>query len=158
MSHDFDGSMFGPDQPCFGCGPVHPFGFHLAFTREGDDVVTRFTPNDSYQGPPGIMHGGLVATLADELGAWACIVVLKKFGFTVSFNVRFLRPVRIGQVIEARGRVAKSTPRFADVVVEATQGTERCFTSELRFTFLDKAGAERMLGRELPPGWEAFAR
>ncbi len=158
MAQHFDGSMFGPDQPCFGCGPAHPFGFHLAFTREGDDVVTRFTPGDVHQGPPGIVHGGLVATLADEIGAWACIVILGKFGFTSSFNVRFLRPIRIGKEVEGRGRIAKTTPRIADVVVEGFQESERCFTSELRFFFLDKAGAEKMLGRKLPPAWEAFAR
>jgi uncharacterized protein (TIGR00369 family) len=158
MTQRFDGSMFGPDQPCFGCGPDHPFGFHLAFTRDGDDVVTRFAPNDRYQGALGIMHGGLVATLADEIGAWACIVMLGKFGFTTSFNMRFLRPVRIGKEIEARARIVKSTPRIVDVVVEATQESERCFTSELRFLILDKTGAEKMLGRELPPGWDAFAR
>ena len=39
--------------------------------------MTTFTPDDRYQGPPGIMHGGLVTTLADEVAAWAIIGVLE---------------------------------------------------------------------------------
>jgi uncharacterized protein (TIGR00369 family) len=158
MSERFDGAMFGPGQPCFGCAPDHPIGFHLAFTREGDDVVTRMTPNDRYQGPPGIMHGGLVATLADEVGAWACIVMLGKFGFTVSFEARLRQAVRIGKEVEARARIVKAGTRFVDVVVEVSQEGRICFTSDFRFLLLDETGAEKMLGQSLPEAWKSFAR
>ncbi|MBM4357286.1 MAG: hypothetical protein FJ096_04175 [Deltaproteobacteria bacterium] len=71
-----DPHTFGREQPCFGCAPDHPTGFHLEFEREGDAVRTRFVPSPHHQGPPGILHGGLVTTLADELAAWT-IVALK---------------------------------------------------------------------------------
>jgi uncharacterized protein (TIGR00369 family) len=158
MSEGFDGAMFGPGQPCFGCGPDHAIGFRLAFTREGDDVVTRMTPSDRYQGPPGIMHGGLVATLADEVGAWACIVFLGKFGFTVSWNARFKQAVRIGKEVEGRARIVKASSRFVDVEVVVSQGELTCFTSEFRFLLLDETGAEKMLGRPLPEAWKKYAR
>jgi acyl-coenzyme A thioesterase PaaI-like protein len=74
-----DGALFGDDQPCFGCSPQHPVGFRLRFERlEGEAVSTCFTPTADHQGPPGIMHGGLVTTLADELAAWVIIAVLGK--------------------------------------------------------------------------------
>jgi uncharacterized protein (TIGR00369 family) len=158
MSEGFDGAMFGPGQPCFGCAPDHAIGFRLAFTRDGDDVVTRMTPSDRYQGPPGIMHGGLVATLADEVGAWACIVFLGKFGFTVTWNARFKQAVRIGKEVEARARIAKSSSRFVDVEVVVSQEGRACFTSEFRFLLLDEAGAEKMLGQPLPEAWKTYAR
>jgi uncharacterized protein (TIGR00369 family) len=158
MSEGFDGAMFGPGQPCFGCAPDHAIGFRLAFTREGEEVVTRMTPSDRYQGPPGIMHGGLVATLADEVGAWACIVFLGKFGFTVTWNARFKQAVRIGKEVEARARIVKSSSRFVDVEVVVSQEARACFTSEFRFLLLDEAGAEKMLGRPLPEAWKTYAR
>jgi uncharacterized protein (TIGR00369 family) len=158
MSEGFDGALFGPGQPCFGCAPDHAIGFRLAFTREGDDVVTRMTPSDRYQGPLGIMHGGLVATLADEVGAWACIVFLGKFGFTVTWNARFKQAVRIGKEVEARARIVKSSSRFVDVEVVVSQDGHACFTSELRFLLLDEAGAEKMLGQPLPEAWKKYAR
>src|SRR5438045_314133 len=94
-----DGHLFGEGQPCFGCGPSHPVGFRLRFEREGTAVTTRFVPDDRYQGPPGIMHGGLVLTLADEIAAWAVIGVLGKFGFTGQVEAKLRAPVRVGEEV-----------------------------------------------------------
>ena len=44
---DLDPSTFGAAQPCFGCSPEHPIGFHLRFEREGDEIVTRLDAADS---------------------------------------------------------------------------------------------------------------
>ena len=62
-----DPALFGADSACFGCSPTHPIGFHLRFEKEDDVVRTRFVPHQQLQGPPGIMHGGLVTTLGDEI-------------------------------------------------------------------------------------------
>ncbi|MFT3767835.1 MAG: hypothetical protein QM820_20485 [Minicystis sp.] len=70
METPLDPHLFGSGQPCFGCSPEHPIGLRLAFTRRDDEVVTTFVPGEQYQGPPGLMHGGLVTTLADE--GWRC--------------------------------------------------------------------------------------
>ena len=153
-----DGTLFGPGQPCFGCGPDHPFGFRLAFERDGDEIVTRFTPDARYQGPPGIMHGGLVGTLADEVGAWALIGILGRFGFTASFEARLLGPVRIGTPVEARSRIVKDNRRLVDVAVSIRQNEAEVYRSALRFAVLDRKGAERMLGREIPEEWLRFCR
>jgi len=158
MIDDLDGSLFGPGQPCFGCAPDHPIGFRLRFTREGDDVVTRFVPAERYQGPPGIMHGGLVAALADEIGAWAIIGLLEKFGFTAQMSGKLHRPARIGVEIEGRGRIAKPGTRVVEVAVTLSQEGTPVYTGELRFVLLDEKGAERMLGGPLPEAWRRFSR
>ena len=59
---EIDPHIFGREQPCFGCSPTHPIGLHLRFWRDDDEVITRFVPGEQYQGPPGILHGGLVTT------------------------------------------------------------------------------------------------
>lgn len=153
-----DGHLFGPGQPCFGCSPDHPLGFRLTFERDGDEILTRFTPDARYQGPPGIMHGGLVGTLADEVAAWALIGILGKFGFTASFEARLLGPVRIGIPVEARSRIVKDHRRLVDVGVTIRQRDVDVYRSDLRFAVLDKGGAERMLGREVPEEWSRFCR
>ena len=159
-----DGHLFGAGQPCFGCSPDHPFGFRLKFERrpseggEGEEIVTRFTPAERYQGPVGIMHGGLVSTLADEVAAWAIIGLLGKFGFTASFEAKFLGPVRIGVPLEARGRIVKDLRRLVDVEVTVRQDDLPRYRSGLRFAVLDRGGAERMLGREIPEEWLRFCR
>ncbi len=153
-----DGHLFGAGQPCFGCSPDHPFGFRLTFTREGDEIVTRFTPGDRYQGPPGIMHGGLVSTLADEVAAWAVIGLARKFGFTASFDARLHRPIKIGVPVEGRSVLVKDASRIIDVGVRLSQEGQDAMTGTFRFVVLDRGGAERMLGGPIPEAWGRFCR
>lgn len=155
---DLQQNPFGPGQPCFGCSPDHPIGFQLRFAREGDEVVTRFVPGEQYQGPPGIMHGGLVSTLADEVAAWTVIGLLDRFGFTASMQIKLHRPVRIGLEVEGRGRIVRETSRVVHVGVRLAQGGADALTGELGFAILDRAGAERLLGGPLPEAWLRFCR
>ena len=153
-----DGSLFGPGQPCFGCAPDHPFGLRLKFTEEGEEVVTRFTPAAHHQGAPGVMHGGLVFTLADELAAWVVIARLGKFGFTTHFTGKLQRPARPGLELVGRARMTASTGRTASVDADVQQGEEKIFAASFKFVLLDEHGAEKMLGQPLPPEWRRFLR
>ena len=153
-----DGSLFGSDQPCFGCAPNHPIGFRLTFERQDDGVVTTFTPTDQYQGPPGVMHGGLVMALADEIGAWSVIAKTGKFGFTAAFEGKLKKPIRIGTPVIGRGRLLRGNSRVAHCAVTISQGDEVAFEAELRVAVLDEAGAERLLGGPIPEEWKRFSR
>lgn len=151
-------ATFGPDQPCFGCGPHHPIGFHLEPYREGDAVCVDFTPGERYQGPPGLMHGGLVMTLADELGAWVVLGLKERFGFTAAIEARLMKPVRIGVPVHGRGTIESDTPRILKLKVVLSQEGTDTFRGTLTFALLDRAGAERVLGGPLPETWVRFAR
>jgi acyl-coenzyme A thioesterase PaaI-like protein len=57
---------------CFACGPANPQGLHLHFDRsehpETGHPTVAATVNLTriYEGPPGYIHGGIIATLFDE--------------------------------------------------------------------------------------------
>ncbi len=153
-----DGSLFGPGQPCFGCSPDHPAGFHLRFVMDGDDVVTKLVPEQHHQGPLGLMHGGLVSTLADETAAWAVLVSMGKFGFTTHFEARLSKGVRVGVEVEARARLTKKTTRVVKAAVEIRQEGDRCFTGDFTFVLLDRAGAEKLMGGAIPEAWAKYCR
>jgi acyl-coenzyme A thioesterase PaaI-like protein len=116
-----DGGIFGSDQPCFGCSPTHPNGLRLSFEREGDEVVTRFSPGPLHQGPPTIMHGGLVTTLVDELAGWTLNLLRENFGFTGELTGKLLRPVPVGLEVEGRGRIERETHRVIRTAVTLRQ-------------------------------------
>ncbi len=158
MLERLDGHLFGADQPCFGCGPNHAIGFHLKFERDGDAVVTRFTPGAQYQGPPGIMHGGLVMTLADEVGAWALLAFKEKFGFTATVEGKLRRPVRIGVETIGRAWISKESSRVVRVSVRISQGGEECFVAELGFVLMDAFSAQKLLQGPVPEQWLRFCR
>ena len=153
-----DPETFGKEQPCFGCSPTHPIGFHLHFARRGDQIVTRFTPGDQYQGPPGVMHGGLVTTLADEIAAWTIVTLKGCFGFTVELHARLSKPLRIGAEIEGVGRLEKDGSRIVKTVVELHQAGAVCFRGTFTFALLDAAAAERVIGGPIPEPWRKFTR
>ena len=150
-----NGDLFGPAHRCFGCGPRHPHGLRLDFRVDGDEVVTEFLPTHEHESVPNVMHGGLVTTLADELGGWVLIALREKFGFTGSMTSRFLRPVRIGKVLTGRGTIVRDTRRLVQVRVELAQD-EPCFVADITFVLLDRAGTEKMLDGPVPPEWERF--
>ncbi len=157
-----DGTIFGPGQPCFGCGPDHPTGFHLTFDVEShdgrDEIVTHFTPTENYQGPPGIMHGGLVATLADEIAAWAVIALLGKFGFTAQMSCALKKPVRVGVPLVGRAEIVRDARRIVQTRARIIQENADAFVGDFTFAILDRAAAEKMLGTALPEAWNRFAR
>lgn len=153
-----DGSLFGEGQPCFGCSPDHPFGFRLRFAVDGDAVVTRFVPTVRHQGPLGLMHGGLVSTVADETAAWAVLATTGKFGFTTGFEAKLLKGVRVGLEAEARGVVTKPGSRVVRAQVVVSQAGEACFQGDFTFALLDQGGAEKLLGGPLPEAWLRFCR
>jgi acyl-coenzyme A thioesterase PaaI-like protein len=153
-----DPHVFGPLSPCFGCSPTHPIGLRLTFEKGEDEVVTRFVPSERFQGPPGMMHGGLVTTVADEIAAWAVIGLRERMGFTASIEARLKRPLRIGVEAVGRGRIANATPRVLTVEVTLEQENVLCFQGSFSFVLLDRSGAERLLGTPLPPEWLRFCR
>ena len=55
---------------CFGCGPENPQGLHLHFAigsdHRGVTATSTVTLTRLHEGPPGYIHGGVVAVLMDE--------------------------------------------------------------------------------------------
>jgi uncharacterized protein (TIGR00369 family) len=90
---------------CFVCGESNPVGLKLLFHTDGRVVQARFTPRAEHIGFKGIVHGGLVSTVLDEIMVWACAVQTKRFAFCAELNVRFLKSVRPNEEVIAVGEL-----------------------------------------------------
>ena len=62
------------DHWCFGCGRQNPIGLKLTFYEDGEQVWAPWTPRHEHQGYEGIVHGGLITTVLDEVMGWAIYV------------------------------------------------------------------------------------
>jgi len=82
---------------CFVCGESNPNGLNLRFETDGRVVYARFTPRAEHIGFMQVVHGGIIATLLDEIMVWACAVRTKRFAFCVELTVRFVRTARPGE-------------------------------------------------------------
>lgn len=106
-------------QYCFACGHENPIGLHLRFSPDGDGgVVARYEPRREDQGFPGVMHGGVAASLLDEAMAWAMFAAHRVLGVTAKMEVRFRRAVDLDAPLTLRGRVTRQRGRRIEV--EAT--------------------------------------
>jgi hypothetical protein len=57
-------------EDCFICGMENPAGFKLSFHEYPDGTVrSSLKIKTEYQGWPGIVHGGIIASLLDEVTA-----------------------------------------------------------------------------------------
>jgi len=108
----------GAGNRCFGCGPGNEVGLRLEFSKargaEGEEspwaVAAEATLSDRYEGPPGYLHGGIIATLLDE----AMSKANRAQGVTAmtrQMEVNYLRPVPSGCPIRVEGRVVRSEGR-----------------------------------------------
>lgn len=84
-----------PGYNCFGCSDKNPIGLKLEFEKNDDTVSAQWTPTHDYQGWNNVLHGGIIATLLDEISFWALQTFLETSGVTSELNVKYLKPVHI---------------------------------------------------------------
>ena len=148
-----DPYVFGAAQRCYGCGPHNPMGLRLRFERQGDEVVTRFVPGEGLEGPPQVFHGGLQATIADEVAGWAVVGLLGRMGFTTSLSLRYIRPVKIGEEVEARASIAARNGNIVTVDVRLLQNRRTALMGTVHYMLPDADKANAYLGGHVPESW-----
>lgn len=55
------------DFHCFGCSPSNESGLQLQFFEDGDFLTATWEPKSLLQGYKNVLHGGIQATLLDEI-------------------------------------------------------------------------------------------
>jgi acyl-coenzyme A thioesterase PaaI-like protein len=114
---------FPEDGGCFGCSPSNPIGLQMRFRREGTRVFSRHRIPDRFHGAPGIAHGGIVATMLDEVSCVAAVFVADRFVMTGELVVRYERPVPVEVPIELEAEIlAQTHPRYMEVAARVRQG------------------------------------
>lgn len=116
---------------CFICGLENPVGLHLHIYETGPGTVeTSYTAPDHFQGYPGVLHGGIVAAILDEIAGRAHMgsdAENPRFLFTAKLEVKYRRNVPIGTLLKIVGKAGKSRSRSA----EAWAGIYHAETDEL---------------------------
>ncbi|MDI7261239.1 MAG: PaaI family thioesterase [Thermodesulfobacteriota bacterium] len=90
---------------CFGCSRKNVQGLQLRFSVSEQGCFTRCMIPDHFCGFDGLAHGGIIATLLDEVSAWTIISRLGKFGITQEIRIRYLKPVPTNTEIMAEGKI-----------------------------------------------------
>lgn len=96
---------------CFACGIENPIGLKLRFYQTADDEVTAdYVAPEEYEGYPGILHGGVTATILDEAVGRAFMgtdPVTSQFMYTAELTIRYKQKVPIGKPLKVIGKQVK---------------------------------------------------
>ena len=119
---------------CYGCGRLNKYGHQIRTEWDGDETVTRYTPQPYETSVPGFAYGGLIASLIDchSTGTAAAAMyrqegrdleTLPAFRFvTGSLHVDYLKPTPIDGPIEIRGRIKEINGRKVIVATSVLAG------------------------------------
>src|SRR5258708_13957648 len=112
---------------CFVCGLENPAGLRLVFYETSpDEVMAAYTPPQQFQGYPGVLHGGIVASLLDEAGGRVVMIGNHRhFMLTAKMEIKYRRPTPLGQALTVHGRLVKrrGRPALAHAALRLAAGT-----------------------------------
>ena len=115
---------------CFVCGRSNPVGLYMQFEDDGElEVVSNYTVPAHYQGYPGIVHGGVLAAMLDEVVARVSMIGdPHHFMMSVRLEILYRHPVPtetplrvVGRILRLRGRLGK-----AEGTIILPDGTVAC--------------------------------
>jgi acyl-coenzyme A thioesterase PaaI-like protein len=87
-----------PSFDCFGCSPRNPFGLKIRMHRlPNGDHAAETTFSERYSSYPGVVHGGIVTVLLDEVMGDTLALVHGMLAFTVTLRSRMLAPLLVGE-------------------------------------------------------------
>ena len=128
---------------CYGCGKNNPQGLHIRTIWDGKVGLFRFTPKPFHTAFPGVVYGGLVASLIDchSIGT-AVAAAYQAAGrepgtgpeitfVTGNLNVKYLKPTPIGVELLLRAKIKEMGERKAIVECSLYANDEECARGEV---------------------------
>ena len=122
-----------PGIHCFGCGPDNPEGLRIkSFWCSENASVCRFTPRKTHIGPPGVVNGGILATVIDCHSVCTAMAdAYRRAGRAVgegdflpyvtgTMTIKYLTPTPIEAALEARAVIDDVTPRKTTLTCTVT--------------------------------------
>lgn len=132
---------------CFGCSPNNDQGLRMEFFEEGDAVTSQWDPEPQFAGYKNVLHGGIQATLLDEIASWCVQIKLKTGGVTANLDLRYKKPVLVNEgPVTLLARIEKFERRLAFVHTELRNSRgEVCCTGIVKyFVYPEKVARDKL--------------
>lgn len=131
------------DHNCFGCGIQNPVGLHLQFYRLPGNVGAwaPWTPTRTFEGYNGMIHGGIICTLLDEIMAWS-LYAREIWAVTAKMNTAFRKPVLVDEPVRLVGEVVRDRGRVLQIHGEIRREADDVVLAEGDATFMRVSEAQ----------------
>jgi uncharacterized protein (TIGR00369 family) len=132
---------------CFGCGCNNPIGLKLSFTRDGDTLRTEFTPEKMHQGWPGLLHGGILGCLLDEVMSNVAYATGNTC-LTASISIRLRQPVKVEVPLVISARITRHSKKIIETEgrICLKDGTIIAESTAKQFIAENEAGNDKVRG------------
>lgn len=140
---------------CFGCSPDNPHGLRLKFVEEGDWITSSWEPADHFQGWLNTLHGGIQATLLDEIASWCVFAKLNTSGVTCEMEVKLKKQLMTNEgAVHLKAKIREMRRNIAVIDTYLYNSKmELCTEGVMHYyTFPPKIASEKLWY----PGRDAF--
>ncbi len=141
---------------CFACGDLNVHGLQLRLHLDPGACWTETALDGRFAGWDGIVHGGIICAILDEVMAWA-LISEDCWGLTARMAVDFRRPVPVGHPIRAEGRFVDRRRRILRTEAQMIDAATGEVLATAQGTYVDappdrKAELKRRYQFRLLPG------
>lgn len=98
------------DSHCFGCSPANPVGLGLRFAADVDGISADFCLDRRYESYTGVLHGGIVALICDEVMGNLVVLRHGRAAVTTSMRMRYVGVVAVDGRYSCHATVDGSGP------------------------------------------------
>ena len=120
---------------CFVCGPDNPAGLRVVFRLEDDLCKAEYTPNELQCGYDGIIHGGILFSLLDDVMAnW--LFLHGERAYTGKCEIRYREPAITGTRLLLEGELLSRKGRHAKLAGRVMHPEDRRLLAEAAATFI----------------------
>lgn len=136
---------------CFGCGRTNAEGMHIKTFWDGNEGTCHFIPQKQHTGYPGILYGGIVASLiecnSEAVSAAATyeaenleIETLKKniFFTIVRSNIRFHSAIPIDSTVVVKTKIETLKKKLVKLTISIYSNNKLCTTAETTTMRIEK--------------------
>ncbi len=95
---------------CFVCGDKNPIGLAVKFYEKDGGAAAEFFPKEVLEGYKGLLHGGIISSLLDEVMIKA-VLAKDVYCVTAELFVRYRKPVAIVDKLTLFGNIEKENDR-----------------------------------------------
>ena len=109
----------GDNGNCFGCSPHNANGLKMNFFEDGDYIIAEWEPQRHLSGFKNVLHGGIQATIMDEIASWVVFVKCQTSGVTTELNTKYRGAVLTDHgKITIRAKLISQEKKFAHIYAE----------------------------------------
>ena len=145
---------------CFICGLENLIGLHLhIYETEPGVVESTYLAPDHFQGYPGVLHGGIVAAIIDEIAGRSLMgsdPMDPRFMFSAKMEVKYRKNVPLGKALKIIGKAGKARTKSAEAWAGIYDGETNELLAEGNVLLIEVPTEQFDRSRLSELGWKVY--